>query len=176
LSRLNQEGVLPLAAAASTQRLLSPDTSRRQTNNILFWLRGASRAEFERFIAIVRETGGDSRPHEELAQELEEEYGRLRNDSGGRFNLADGSASVFLQEAVPCSHWFCGYRFTSTENHVAKGLQLLVGVIRPASLSNYYLNVEHGISNKECCCCWFCLVVGDFSQQVIFPCLWYCHP
>ena len=37
-----------------------------------------------RFIAIVRETGKGSRPHEELALKLEEEYGRLINDPGGR--------------------------------------------------------------------------------------------
>ena len=82
LSQLNEEGILPPASAPSTHRLLPPDNPRRQANNILFWLRGVSRAQFERFIAIVRETGEGSRPHEELALKLEEEYGRLINDPG----------------------------------------------------------------------------------------------
>ena len=82
LSRLNEEGILPLASAPSTHHLFPPDNPSRQATNILFWLRGVSRAQFERFIAIVRETGKGSRPHEELALKLEEEYGRLINDPG----------------------------------------------------------------------------------------------
>ena len=80
--RLCEEGVLPLAAAGSVNRLLPPDNKARQANNIMIWLRTAKRAEFERFIAIVKEMGVGNRSQEELAEKLEEEYARLRDDPG----------------------------------------------------------------------------------------------
>ena len=82
--QLAQDRILPLCSAASLLRMMPPDSSERQVNNLVIWLRRATKEEFERFILVLRESGeGDGgRPHEELANELEEEYEKLKNDPG----------------------------------------------------------------------------------------------
>ena len=79
-SLLNTAGVLPQESMPDLMRLLPPDNSGAQVNNMLTYLQYASEEQFGEFIRLLRETGkgegGDA--HLELAGLLEEKYAELK--------------------------------------------------------------------------------------------------
>ena len=80
-SLLSEQEIVPLASDKSLMRIMPADTTQRQVNNLVIWLRRATGEQFLGFIAALRESDG-GRPHDDLADTLEKEYKKLKDDPG----------------------------------------------------------------------------------------------